>query len=175
MTLSVRLKFNMRPDDATRNPDRGDPTASITVVCSCVEGLIVALRAHPSARSDRHKRAGRSLATRRATSAVSAVVRKAQIAAGRRGQRPCLAHHAARLDELTWRADGRGDSVDRVQLTGRGLSLTANATAARTEAQELKAHVDLSLPDLTRVSPALAGTLKLHDREPHRQRTAARP
>jgi translocation and assembly module TamB len=52
-------------------------------------------------------------------------------------------------------------SVDRVQLTGRALSLTANATAARTEAQELKAHVDLSLPDLTRVSPALAGTLKL--------------
>jgi len=52
-------------------------------------------------------------------------------------------------------------SVDRVQLTGRALSLTANATAARTEAQELKARLDLSLPDLTRVSPALAGTLKL--------------
>jgi len=52
-------------------------------------------------------------------------------------------------------------SVEQLQLTGRALSLTANVTAARTEAQELKAHLDLSLPDLTRVSPALAGALKL--------------
>jgi len=52
-------------------------------------------------------------------------------------------------------------TVERLQLTGRTISLSANGTAARTGAQELDARVDLSLSDLARVSSALAGTLKL--------------
>jgi translocation and assembly module TamB len=50
-------------------------------------------------------------------------------------------------------------SIDRLQLTGRALSLKANATAARTEGQDVKARFEVSLPDLKRASAALAGTL----------------
>ncbi|MGH8140667.1 MAG: translocation/assembly module TamB domain-containing protein [Steroidobacteraceae bacterium] len=52
-------------------------------------------------------------------------------------------------------------TIDRLQLTGRAMSLSANGTAARTAAQELDARLDLVLSDLGRLSPALAGTLKL--------------
>jgi translocation and assembly module TamB len=52
-------------------------------------------------------------------------------------------------------------TIERMQLTGRAISLLANGTAARTDAQELDARLDLSLPDLATLSPALAGTLKL--------------
>ncbi len=52
-------------------------------------------------------------------------------------------------------------TVDKLQLTGRAVSLIASGTAARTDARELNARLELSLPDLGRVSAALDGTLKL--------------
>jgi translocation and assembly module TamB len=52
-------------------------------------------------------------------------------------------------------------SIERMQLTGRAISLSAKGTAERTDAQELDARLDLSLPDLATLSPALAGDLKL--------------
>jgi translocation and assembly module TamB len=52
-------------------------------------------------------------------------------------------------------------SIERLQLAGRAISLSASGTLARTDAQELETRVDLSLPDLSKVSTALAGTLKL--------------
>jgi translocation and assembly module TamB len=52
-------------------------------------------------------------------------------------------------------------SIERLQLTGLALSLAATGTLARTDSQELDARLDLGLPDLAKVSPALTGTLKL--------------
>ena len=52
-------------------------------------------------------------------------------------------------------------SIERLQLTGRAISLLAKGTAARTDEQDLDGRLELSLPDLARVSPALAGTLNL--------------
>jgi translocation and assembly module TamB len=52
-------------------------------------------------------------------------------------------------------------TVERMQLTGHAISLLVKGTAARTDAQELDGRLDLSLPDLASLSPALAGTLNL--------------
>jgi translocation and assembly module TamB len=52
-------------------------------------------------------------------------------------------------------------SIDRLQLNGQAISLTGNGTAARTDAQELSANLDLNLPDLATVSPGIVGSLKL--------------
>jgi translocation and assembly module TamB len=52
-------------------------------------------------------------------------------------------------------------TIERIQLTGRAISLLAKGTAARTDTQDLDARLDLSLSDLASLSPALAGTLKL--------------
>jgi translocation and assembly module TamB len=52
-------------------------------------------------------------------------------------------------------------TIERMQLTGRAISLLVKGTAARTEAQELDGRLDLSLPDLASLSPALAGVLNL--------------
>lgn len=56
-------------------------------------------------------------------------------------------------------------SMERLQLTGQAITLSANGTAVRTsaraDAQEINAHLDLTLSDLAKLSPALSGTLKL--------------
>jgi translocation and assembly module TamB len=52
-------------------------------------------------------------------------------------------------------------NIERLQLTGRAVSLSANGTVARTAAQELDARLELGLSDLAKISPGLAGTLKL--------------
>ena len=52
-------------------------------------------------------------------------------------------------------------AIERLQLTGPSISFAASGTAARTAAQELDARLELSLPDLAKVSSALAGTLNL--------------
>jgi translocation and assembly module TamB len=51
-------------------------------------------------------------------------------------------------------------TIDRLQLNGRAISLSASGTAARTPTQDLDARLELALPDLTKLSPALVGTLK---------------
>lgn len=52
-------------------------------------------------------------------------------------------------------------TIDRLQLNGRAIALTASGTAARTPTQDLDAHLDLNLPDLAKISPAVVGTLKV--------------
>jgi translocation and assembly module TamB len=52
-------------------------------------------------------------------------------------------------------------TIDRLQLDGRAISLAANGTAARSATQDLDVRLDLALADLTKLSPALVGTLKL--------------
>ncbi len=52
-------------------------------------------------------------------------------------------------------------SLDQLELTARALALHAEGKIARTDAQDLKARFDVSLPDLARVSPALTGALKV--------------
>jgi len=66
----------------------------------------------------------------------------------------------ARL-QLTAELTDKKISIDRMQLTGRAISLLVKGTAARTDAQELDGRLDLSLPDLASLSPALVGTLNL--------------
>ncbi len=51
--------------------------------------------------------------------------------------------------------------VQRLTLTGPAVSLGLSGSAARSASPLLNARLDLSLSDLARVSPALAGTLKL--------------
>jgi len=50
-------------------------------------------------------------------------------------------------------------TVQRLQLTGSSVSLSASGTSRRAAANELDARWDLTLPNLTKLSPALAGTL----------------
>jgi translocation and assembly module TamB len=50
-------------------------------------------------------------------------------------------------------------TLDRLQLNGRAISLSARGTVGRS--QGINARLDVNLPNLTRVSPALAGTLEL--------------
>jgi len=52
-------------------------------------------------------------------------------------------------------------TLERLQLTGPALALSGNATVARSEEQNLDARLEVGLPDLSRLSPALAGTAKL--------------
>ena len=52
-------------------------------------------------------------------------------------------------------------TIDRLQLTGRALSLSASGSAARTATQDLDLRLEVGLSDLTKISPALAGTLKV--------------
>ncbi len=52
-------------------------------------------------------------------------------------------------------------TIDKLQLEGRAISLAANGSAARSATQDLDLRLDASLPDLTKLSPALVGTLKL--------------
>ena len=66
----------------------------------------------------------------------------------------------ARL-QLSGKMTDRSFSVDKLALTGSAVSLAANATAARTATQDLNARFTLSLPDLRRLSPELAGKLQL--------------
>ena len=56
---------------------------------------------------------------------------------------------------------GQQFSVERLQLTGRILSLSAKGSATRTPTQQLDAQLDLALSNLEALSPTLAGTLKL--------------
>jgi translocation and assembly module TamB len=66
----------------------------------------------------------------------------------------------ARL-QLTAELTDKRVTIQRMQLTGRAISLSGKGTAERTDAQELDARLDLSLSDLATLSPALAGDLKL--------------
>src|SRR5882757_152984 len=52
-------------------------------------------------------------------------------------------------------------SIERLQLNGRAISLDGSGTAERTDPQQLNAKIDLSLPDLAKVSPGIVGSLKL--------------
>jgi translocation and assembly module TamB len=52
-------------------------------------------------------------------------------------------------------------NIERLQLVGRAISLAGSGTSERTDAQELNAKLDLSLPDLAKLSPAVVGSLKL--------------
>jgi translocation and assembly module TamB len=52
-------------------------------------------------------------------------------------------------------------SIDKLQLTGRAISLAASGTAARTAAQDLDLRLEAALSDLTKLSPSVVGTLKL--------------
>jgi translocation and assembly module TamB len=52
-------------------------------------------------------------------------------------------------------------TLKRLQLNGRAISLSGHGSADRTDAREINANLDLNLPDLARISPAVAGTLKL--------------
>ena len=52
-------------------------------------------------------------------------------------------------------------TIDKLQLEGRTISLAANGTAARSATQDLDLRLDAALSDLTKLSPAIVGTLKL--------------
>jgi translocation and assembly module TamB len=52
-------------------------------------------------------------------------------------------------------------SIDRLQLNGRAISLEARGTVQTADTPQLDAKIDLSLPDLARISAAMAGSLKL--------------
>ena len=52
-------------------------------------------------------------------------------------------------------------SIDKLQLTGRAISLAGTGTIERTEAQQISVKLDLGLPDLSRISAGLVGSLKL--------------
>jgi translocation and assembly module TamB len=52
-------------------------------------------------------------------------------------------------------------AIDKLQLEGRAVSLAATGTAARSATQDLDLRLDAALSDLTKLSPALAGTLQL--------------
>ncbi len=52
-------------------------------------------------------------------------------------------------------------TIDKLQLTGRALSLSANGSVARNATQDLSARLEVGLSDLAQLSPGLAGTLKM--------------
>ena len=52
-------------------------------------------------------------------------------------------------------------NVHKLSLTGRALTLALNGTAARTDTHDLDLRLDLGLPELAKLAPALVGTLKL--------------
>lgn len=52
-------------------------------------------------------------------------------------------------------------SIDKLQLTGRAISLAASGTAARSATQDLDLRLEAVLSDLAKLSPAVVGTLKL--------------
>ena len=52
-------------------------------------------------------------------------------------------------------------TVERLALTGPAIALSGNGTAARSNAQELNARLELSLSNLAKLSPAVAGNLRL--------------
>jgi translocation and assembly module TamB len=51
-------------------------------------------------------------------------------------------------------------NVDKLQLNGRAITLAANGSVARSATRDLDLRLDVGLPDLTRISPAVSGTLK---------------
>ena len=63
--------------------------------------------------------------------------------------------------QLDTRLTDQTITLDRLQLNGRAISLSARGSADRNEAREINANLDLNLPDLARISPVVAGTLKL--------------
>ena len=52
-------------------------------------------------------------------------------------------------------------SIDRVQLNGAAVALEGAGTIARNDTQDLNLSVDLGLPDLASLTPAVIGSLKL--------------
>jgi len=63
--------------------------------------------------------------------------------------------------QMTGRMTPQAFGIDRLLFTARTASLSATGTAARTGSADLDGHFALSLSDLTVLSPALAGNLKL--------------
>ena len=51
-------------------------------------------------------------------------------------------------------------TIDKLQLTGRAISLGASGTAARSATQDLDVRLEAALSDLAKLSPALVGTAK---------------
>ena len=51
--------------------------------------------------------------------------------------------------------------IESLKLTGQAISLTANARAERTGEQQTKLRFELGLPNLRRLSPAVAGDLRV--------------
>jgi translocation and assembly module TamB len=52
-------------------------------------------------------------------------------------------------------------NIERLQLNGPALTFAANGTVARSATQDLDLRVNVGLADLTKISPAVAGTLKM--------------
>ncbi len=52
-------------------------------------------------------------------------------------------------------------SIDRLQLSGPAVTLTGGGTLARNATHDLNLSVELGLPDLATVTPAIVGSLKL--------------
>ena len=52
-------------------------------------------------------------------------------------------------------------TIDQLRLNGQALSLSADGSVARTATQDLDLRLDVGLPDLAKLSPAVVGTLKL--------------
>ena len=52
-------------------------------------------------------------------------------------------------------------TIDQLRLNGQALSLSADGSVARTATQDLDLRLDVGLPDLAKLSPAVVGTLQL--------------
>lgn len=52
-------------------------------------------------------------------------------------------------------------TIDQLRLNGTALSLSANGSVARAATQDLDLRLELALPELAKLSPALVGTLNL--------------
>jgi translocation and assembly module TamB len=67
---------------------------------------------------------------------------------------------ATRL-EVAGAITDRKFTIDQFKLNGKALSLAADGSVARTQTQDLDLRLEVGLPDLAKLSPAVAGTLKL--------------
>ena len=64
--------------------------------------------------------------------------------------------------QLTGALSDDSITIDKLQLTGRALSVSANGTMARGAKQDLSARLEVALPDLAKLSPGVVGTLKMN-------------
>ena len=52
-------------------------------------------------------------------------------------------------------------NIERLQLNGPAITVGANGTVARSQTQDIDLRLNVGLSDLTKISPAVAGTLKM--------------